>query len=349
LFLYFVYAQLGYNGSSNKGGAMRKALILGIVLLFGCVLFMGGVPANAQAKNTFVTIGTGGITGLYYPTGGAIAQMVNKKREKYGIRCTVEATGGSVFNINAVMAGDLEFGVVQHDRQYQAVNGLAEWQHRGPQKDLRAVFSIHYEAVTLVAAVDAGIKTIKDLKGKRVNIGNHGSGQRQNAIDALTAAGINFKKDIKAESAKAAEAPGLLQDGRLDAFFYTVGHPSGAIIEATAGRRRVNLVPLAEVAEKLIAKYPNNYIKVSIPINLYPSAKNDKDIPTFGVQATFITSANVPDNVVYAITKEVFNNFKTFQKLQPSFQGLTKEIMLESLAAPIHPGAMKYYQEVGLK
>ena len=160
---------------------------------------------------------------------------------------------------------------------------------------------------------------------------------------------VSISKKIWAESAKAAEAPGLLQDGRLDAFFYTVGHPSGAIIEATAGRRRVNFVPLAEVAEKLITKYPNNYIKVSIPINLYPSAENDKDIPTFGVQATFITSANVPDNVVYAITKEVFNNFKTFQKLQPSFQGLTKEIMLESLSAPIHPGAMKYYQEVGLK
>ncbi|MEN8199121.1 MAG: TAXI family TRAP transporter solute-binding subunit, partial [Thermodesulfobacteriota bacterium] len=136
----------------------------------------------AQAKSKFVTIGTGGITGVYYPAGGAIAKMVNKKKEKYGIRATVESTGGSVFNVNAIMAGDLAFGVVQSDRQFQAMKGMAEWKDKGPQKDLRAVFSIHPEAVTLVAATDAGIKNINDLKGKTVNIGNPGSGQRQNAI-----------------------------------------------------------------------------------------------------------------------------------------------------------------------
>src|SRR5210317_365192 len=137
---------------------MKKVLVIGIALVFGFAIFMGGSPTTAQAKSTFVTIGTGGITGVYYPTGGAIAKIVNQKRDVYGIRCTVESTGGSVFNVNAIMSGDLQFGIVQSDRQFQAMNGLAEWEDKGKQDDLRAVFSIHPESVTLVAAVDAGIK-----------------------------------------------------------------------------------------------------------------------------------------------------------------------------------------------
>ncbi|BCO09064.1 C4-dicarboxylate ABC transporter substrate-binding protein [Desulfolithobacter dissulfuricans] len=320
-----------------------KRGILATVALGAAMLF---TLATAQAKTTFVTIGTGGITGVYYPTGGAIAKMVNKKRKQYGIRATVESTGGSVFNINAVMSGDLEFGIAQSDRQYQAVHGLAEWEKKGPQKDLRAVFSIHPESVTLVAAVDAGIKDIRDLKGKKVNIGNPGSGQRQNAIDALETVGIDYKKDLQAESAKASEAPGLLQDGRIDAFFYTVGHPSGAIKEATSGARKVRFASITGI-DKLLAKYPY-YASSVIPVAMYPGAQNDKDVPTFGVKATLVTSAKVPDDVVYAITKEVFDNFDDFKKLHPAYSTLTKESMLEGLSAPLHPGAVKYFKEVGL-
>ena len=265
---------------------MKKTFILGMVFLFGLTLFMGCGPSEkeqAQApeaakKVTFITIGTGGITGVYYPTGGAIARIVNKKKDEYGIRCTVESTGGSVFNVNAIMAGDLEFGVVQSDRQYQAINGLAEWADKGKQEDLRAVFSIHPESITLVASVDSGVMDIKDLKGKRVNIGNPGSGQRQNSIDALNAAGIDVDKDIVAEGVKAAEAPGLLQDGRIDAFFYTVGHPSGAIKEATAGATKVRFVTISGI-EKLLAEYPY-YAKSFVPVKLYPCAVNKKDAET---------------------------------------------------------------------
>jgi hypothetical protein len=245
------------------------------------------------------------------------------------------------------MAGDLEFGVVQSDRQYQAINGLAEWKDKGPQKNLRAVFTIHPESITLAAADDAGIHSIQDLKGKRVNIGNPGSGQRQNSIDALVNAGLDYTKDLKAEGVKAAEAPGLLQDGRIDAFFYTVGHPSGAIKEATAGKRKVHFVPITGI-KTLLKKYPY-YAKAHIPIKLYPGATNKHDVETFGVKATFVTSAKVPDKVVYAVTKEVFENFKDFKKLHPAYQVLTKENMLEGMSAPIHPGAMKYYKEAGMK
>jgi TRAP transporter TAXI family solute receptor len=337
--------------ANQKEIIMKKAFIFGmaLALMIGIGLSADTLQSSAQAKTTFVTIGTGGITGVYYPTGGAIAKIVNLKKKEYGIRATVESTGGSVFNVNAVMAADLEFGIVQSDRQYQAWFGLAEWQDKGKQEDLRAVFTIHPEAITLVAADDAGIKTIQDLKGKRVNIGNPGSGQRQNSIDAMTAAGIDYEKDIKAESVVADEAPGLLQDGRIDAYFYTVGHPSGNIKEATAGRRKVRIIDVVGPGlDALIADKPY-YAKAIIQMSNYPGALNKEDVNTFGVKATFVTSAKVPDEVVYAITKEVFDNFDDFKKLHPAYSVLTKEAMLEGMTAPIHPGAMKYYKEVGLK
>ena len=197
-----------------------------------------------------------------------------------------------------------------------------------------------------MAADDAGIKTVADLKGKRVNIGNPGSGQRQNSIDALTEAGLNYETDMQAEGVKAAEAPGLLQDGRIDAFFYTVGHPSGAIKEATAGKRKVHFVPI-EVSDAFLKKFPY-YARAFVPKSQYEGATNEGDTPTFGVKATFVTSAKVPDEIVYAITKEVFDNFEDFKKLHPAYEVLTKESMLEGMSAPIHPGAMKYYKEAGL-
>ncbi len=326
---------------------MKRIFVLAMALCFGVVFASAMAPVPVQAKATFVTIGTGGITGIYYPTGGAIAKMVNKKRKEYGIRATVESTGGSVFNVNALMTGDLDFGVVQSDRQYQALKGIADWKDKGPQKDLRAVFTVHPESLTLVAADDSGINTIQDLRGKRINIGNPGSGTRQQSIDALTNAGIDYKNDLKAEGIKAAESAGLLQDGRIDAFFYTVGHPNGSIKEATAGVRKVHFVPITGV-EKLLAQHPY-YGKGIIPIKAYPGASNKEDVETFGVKATFVTSAKVPDKVVYAITKEVFDNFESFKKLHPAYQVLTKKNMLEGMSAPIHPGAMKYYKEVGLK
>ncbi len=319
-----------------------------VVWLLGAfaLLLCSGCGREASQRTQFVTIGTGGLTGVYYPAGGAIAKMLNNQRNIYHIRCTVESTGGSVFNINAVLNGDLDFGIAQSDRQYQASKGLADWQVMGAQSNLMAVFSLHPEAITLVAADDAGIESIADLKGKRVNIGNAGSGQRQNAIDALNSAGLDPEKDIKTEQVKASEAPSLLQDDRIDAFFYTVGHPSGAIKEATSGRRGVRIVSIENI-DNLLAKNPF-YAWATVPKAMYPSALNSSDARTFGVKATLITSASTPDDVVYALTKVVFENLDIFRGLHPAFTALTPEAMLEGLTAPIHPGAMKYYQEAGL-
>lgn len=327
-------------------------LVLAVVLVaFGC----SQQPAKEkkEASNakpagvTYVTIGTGGVTGVYYPTGGAISRIVNKKSAEYGIKATVESTGGSVYNINAVLAGDLEFGIAQSDRQYQAYYGKAEWADRGPQKKLRSVFSIHPESITLIASEPSGIKSVADLKGKIVNIGNPGSGQLQNSKDVLEAAGLT-EKDIKPEYAKAVEAPGLLQDGRIDAFFYTVGHPNGNIKEATSGRVKVRIVPIdGAVADALVNKYPY-YAKSIIGADNYPEALNKKDIHSVGVKATLVTNADVPNKVVYAITKEVFDHFDEFKSLHPAYAHLTKQAMLKGLTVPLHPGAIKYYKESGL-
>jgi TRAP transporter TAXI family solute receptor len=325
---------------------MRKVVFLLAVIMAFSVIAAGVAPEQVQAKTDFYTIGTGGVTGVYYPTGGAIARIVNKKKDEYNMRLTVESTGGSVYNINAIMSGDLDFGVVQSDRQYQAINGLAEWKDKGPQKDLRALFSVHPESITLVAGSDTGVNTIADLKGKHVNIGNPGSGQRQNSIDALAAVGIDSEKDIKAESVKAAEAPGLLQDGRIDAFFYTVGHPSGAIKEATSGARAVKFVPVV-LPDSFFEKFPY-YAPSYVPVDQYPAAENKENVNTFGVKATFVTHSRISNDVAYALVKEVFENFEEFKKLHPAYAVLTKEGMMQGLSAPLHPGAKKYFMEAGL-
>lgn len=323
---------------------MKKGKILLIA-----ALFLVSIVSLSYGKRIFVTIGTGGVTGVYYPAGGAISKMVNKKFKEYGIKMTVESTGGSVYNINAVLSGDLDFGICQSDRQYEAWYGLAEWKNKGPQKNLRSVFSLHPESITLVASVKSGIKSVADLKGKRVNLGNPGSGQLQNSKDILKAFGISLK-DITPEYVKAVEAPGLLQDGRIDAFFYTVGHPNGNIKEATSGRIKVRIVPISGPAvDKLLKSHPY-YAKAEIPVKeFYPMAANtQKDVWTVGVKATVVTSKKEPANIVYAITKEVFENLDTFKKLHPAFEILTKKNMLEGMTAPIHRGALKYYKESGL-
>ena len=299
-----------------------------------------------RARTEFITIGTGGITGVYYPTGGAISKVVNKNRKRDKIRASVESTAGSVFNVNAVISGDLEFGIVQSDRQYQAFKGLAEWKRRGTQKNLRSLFSIHSEVITLVASVESKIQDIKGLKGKRVNIGNFGSGQRQNAIDILKVSGIDWQKDFKAEALKSAESPKMLQDSRIDAFFFTVGHPSGTITEATSGRRKVRFVPITNV-DALLKQTPY-YTKASIKRSMYPMAQNKKDTSSVGMKATLITSSDVSEDVVYKVTKAIFENLDELKGSHPALSELTKQGMFLGLSAPLHKGAVKYYKEAKL-
>ena len=307
------------------------------------------MTAELQAETRFLTIGSGDVTGIYFPTGLIIAKMINDKRDELGIRASVESTPGSVFNVNAILAGYLEFGLVQSDKQYQAVKGLVEWSKKGHQENLRAVFSIHHESVCLVAAADAGIKSIHDLKGKRVNLGHPGAAMYMNAIDALKSIGLNPNSDILPYKSKAADAPRLLQDNLIDAFFCTVGHPNEMLKEAVSGSRKVRFIPIAGPdIDKLISE-KNYYQKTTIPVReFYADAKDPANVETFGVVATLCTSANLPDDVVFLITKTLFDNFDYFKKQHPAYANLTKEDMLKGLSAPIHPGALQYFREAGL-
>ena len=325
---------------------MKKGLVLSIALLFGFVVLMGAAPAPVKAEQQFVTIGTGGVTGVYYPTGGAICRLVNKTRKVHGIRCSVESTGGSVYNLNTIAAGELDMGVAQSDWQYHAYNGTSKFKDAGPNKDLRAVFSVHPEPFTVVARQDSGIKNFEDLKGKRVNIGNPGSGQR-GTMEVVMAAYGWTKDDFKlASELKSAEQSQALCDNKVDAMVFTVGHPSGSIKEATTSCDSVMVEVAGPAIDKLVAE--NDYYRTAvIPGGMYRGT--DTDTKTFGVGATFVTSAKVPEDVIYNVVKAVFENFDDFKKLHPAFDVLKKEEMIkDGLSAPLHDGAVKYYKEAGL-
>ncbi len=309
-------------------------------------LLTAAFMAPAAMAEEFITIGTGGVTGVYYPTGGAICRLVNKGRKEHGIRCSVESTGGSVYNIKTIRAGELEFGVAQSDWQFHAYNGSSEnFEADGPFEDLRAVFSVHPEPFTVVARADAGIKAFEDLKGKRVNIGNPGSGARGTTEVVLAAMGWTLGDLALASELKAAEQAAALCDNQIDAMIYTVGHPSGSIQEASTACDSVLVNVTGEAIDKLIADN-SYYRKATIPGGMYRGT--DEDVTTFGVGATFVTSAAVSDEAVYAVVASVFDNFEDFKKLHPAFANLKPEEMASAgLSAPLHPGAAKYYKEKG--
>ena len=302
--------------------------------------------AVSAQEQRFVTIGTGGVTGVYYPAGGAICRLVNMDRKEHGIRCSVESTGGSVYNLNAIRQGELDLAVAQSDWQYHAYNGTSQFKDDGPNEKLRAVFSLHPEPFTVVASKGSGIKNFEDLAGKRVSVGNPGSGQRATAEVLMDEMGWTMDKFSLAAELKAAEQSQALCDGNIDAFFYTVGHPSGAIKEATTSCDSVLVNVNNKSAKKLIDDNPY-YRKAVIPGGMYRGS--DNDVTTFGVAATFVSSTDVPDEVVYEVVKAVFENFDSFKRLHPAFANLKKEEMVsDALSAPLHPGAAKYYKEAGL-
>lgn len=312
------------------------------IAALSAALFFSG---SAAAQQKFVTIGTGGVTGVYYAAGGAICRLLNKDRKTHGIRCSVESTGGSAFNVNTIKEGELDFGMAQSDVQYNAFKGDEAFKEGGAHADLRAVFSIHPEPFTVLAHPNAGVTKFEDFKGKRFNVGNPGSGTRASMERLLGAMGWTLADFSLASELKADEHGPALCDGKIDGFFYGVGHPSANIQDPTT-TCAAKLVPLTgEVVDKLVADNPY-YAKATIPGGLYNN--NPEDTETFGVLATLVTSANVPEESVYAMTKAVFENFDEFKSLHPAFANLEPAKMIkDGLSAPLHPGAEKYYKEKG--
>jgi len=311
----------------------------------GLAMLASSVSLPALAQQTFITVGTGGVTGVYYAAGGAICRLVNKDRATHGLRCSVESTGGSAYNANAIKAGELDFGMAQSDVQYNALKGEGAFAEGGANDKLRAVFSLHPEPFTVLAHPDSGVAAFEDFKGKRFNVGNPGSGTRASAEVLLGALGWTMADFSLASELKADEHGPALCDGKIDGFFYGVGHPSANIQDPTT-TCGAKLIPLTgEAVDGLVAKFPY-YAKATIPGGLYNA--NPDDVETFGVLATFVVSADTPDDTVYHVVKAVFDNFDEFKALHPALTGLTPEKMVaDGLSAPLHPGAAKYYKEKG--
>ncbi len=308
--------------------------------------------ADAAGKRQFIAIGTGGPTGVYFVTGNAICRMVHRaaaegrsKGRKHGIRCSAPSTGGSNYNIQQIKDGELDFGVAQSDWQYHASNGSSKW--KGKQfKKLRAVFSVHPEPFQIIARGDSGINGWNDLKGKKVNIGNPGSGQRGSADLMIKAAGWT-KKDFKlATELTSTEQSKALCDGKIDAYIYSVGVPNAGVSIATDGCGAKITNFNGALAKKFVTKANPFYAWANIKKGTYKTTTSD--VQTWGVKATFVTSADVADNVVYEVVRAVFENLGEFKKLHPAFKNLEPKTMIkDGLSAPLHKGAAKYYKEKG--
>ena len=297
-----------------------------------------GAAGNSYAADPIV-IGGGSTTGVYYQVALHVCNLVNKHMgKKYN--CVGRPALGSVFNINAVNRGLLDFGVAQSDRNSQAWNGVANWK-KGKVTNLRSVFSAHPETVLLIARADSGIKNVGDLKGRRVNIGNPGSGQRGNAKDVIR---IYKLKGLRAQGLQQGQASRALIDKKIQAFFYTVGNPSAAI-EEPANSTAIRIVPINSAAiKKFVAARPY-YVMTTIPANTYKGV--GYPVETYAVKATVVTSAKVPAQKVYDVVKTVFERLDELKKAHKAFRILKPKDMLLGLTAPLHAGAAKYYKERG--
>ncbi|SIS73438.1 TAXI family TRAP transporter solute-binding subunit [Neptunomonas antarctica] len=299
------------------------------------------------AEQTYVTIGTGGQTGVYYVVGQSICRLVNRGTEEHGVKCTAPSTGGSVANINAIRQGQQDMGLAQSDWQNYALEGTTHESFiaQGPFTDLRAMFAVHNEPFTVVARTDSGVETFDDLVGKRVNLQNPGSGTRGTMEVLMDLKGWTRDSFKLAGELKASEQAQALCDNKIDVMIYSVGHPSGAIKEATTSCAAKVIPVEGEVIDKLIAENAY-YAPAIIKGGMYEGT--DKDVKTFGNAATMVTSANVSADTVYLVVKSVFDNFDRFKKLHPAFENLDpKEMIANGLSAPLHEGAIRYYKEQG--
>ena len=309
------------------------------------------ISTPAWAGKTFISIGTGGPTGVYFVVGNSVCRMVHKeaaegrkKGRKHGIRCAAPSTAGSNYNIGQIGAGELDFGVAQSDWQFHASNGSSKWKGK-KQGKLRAVFSVHPEPFHIIVGKNSGIKRWNDLKGKRVNIGNPGSGQRGTMEVLMAARGIAASDFKVATELTSSEQSTALCDGKIDAYGYTVGVPNAGVSVATDGCG-ASIINLNGSAEKGLVNANPFYAFATIPAGTYATTKSD--VTTFGVKATFVSSADVAEDVVYEVVRAVFENIEDFRKLHPAFANLSHEQMIsDGLSAPLHAGALKYYKEKG--
>jgi len=318
--------------------ALRSALL--------ALLLVPLQPVNAVAEE-IINIGTGGITGVYYNAGSAVAKMFNQKRQEYGAWMLNRPSAGSIENINNVLQGQSQFGIAQANFLFNAWNGIGLWKDM-PQKDLRAVLGLYTENLTLIAAEDAGIKTALDLKGKRLNIGAPGSSDHETSVYILELLGLDPINDLQISKEHTYLASEKIQSGDIDAYFYTVGHPNLSVLEAISGERKVLIVPFErEFIDKVVA--PRPFLSASeIDVEFYDKLDNKGPVPTVGIKSVLFTNKDVDEETVYRVVKSVMENLDLFRRQHPAFAGLTKENMSHNVIVPLHPGAERYFREAGI-
>ena len=280
--------------------------------------------------------------GVYTLAARQICALVNEHaRDKYG--CIARPAPGSDFNIRAIGIGLMEFGFTQTDRNHEAVNGLAAWDGK-PQEGLRSVFSLYPETVLLVTRAGAGIADVTDLKGRTVDIGHPGTGPRGHAEDVLRLYGIDRKREVVARSLGLDDAARALVDGTIDALFCTVGSPSAALA-AAAEATDIAIVPIdSEAVGAFVAARPG-YVPATLPPGTYRGVA--APVATYAVTATVVSSADAAEDLVYDVVRIVFENLDVLRSAHPALGGLAPAAMLKNLAAPLHPGAARYYREQG--
>jgi len=311
------------------------------IILFSFALLSFAQDSLAATK--YVSIGTGAITGVYYPAGGAICRLLNRGRKEHGIRCSVESTGGSVSNLNAIRNGAIDFGIVQSDWQYHAYNGTGFFGDQKPFKELRSVFSLYTETFVIAVLEKSDIKKLDDITDKKVNFGPQGSGMYATMEVLMAAKGWTKQNFSTITYLQPSEQPKALCEGKIDVMIYASGNPNGVLQEATQACK-VKIIPIdRETIDKLI-QINSFYVKAVVPGGMY--AGNPSNVDTFGVKASLVTSEKTSPEVVYNVTKATFENFDNFKTLHPVFSSLKKEEMVkEGNSAPIHPGALRYFRE----
>ncbi|MDY0073492.1 MAG: TAXI family TRAP transporter solute-binding subunit [Thauera sp.] len=316
------------------------------VLAFSLSVALAGLGASSLAQaadEKFVTIGTGGQTGVYYVAGQSICRFVNSTSAEHGIKCNAPASGGGVANVNGIRSGEFNMGVMQSDHQYKAMEGLAPFGEK--VEDLRALFSLQSEVFTVLARRDANVSGLDTMKGKRVNIGNPGSGQRDTFEEIMAKKGWDKSVFALAAELKPAEQASALNDNNIDVMTYFVGHPNGAIQEATTTVDAVFVPITGPEIDQLLAE-KSYYTRAEIPGGLYKG--NDQPTPSIGGKAVLSTSAKVSPELVYQVVKAVFDNLDRFKRIHPAFEHLDEQEMIKAgLSAPLHEGAVRYYKERG--
>lgn len=305
----------------------------------------GGALAQVQTPTRFISIGTGGVTGVYYVTGGAICRLVNRSRNEHGMRCREESSAGSVVNLDSLRRGSVNFALVQADLHFQAYKGQGSYAQTPPQDQLRSVFSTYPEILTVVAAKGTQGANVNSLKGRRISLGMQGTGSRATAEAVLQREGWTAADLVPVAERSPDEQSYAMCENKIDAYVFVAGHPSSNVMRAVkeCQARVLGLGP--EAIAHMVAAQPY-FTAASVPAGVYPG--HAEPVPSVGLMATLMTNADVPEATVYAVVKAVFDNLDEFKKLHPALSRLDAKTMVkDGLTAPLHPGALRYYKEKG--